>query len=487
MAVDLLSIAKSGLFASKKSLETTGHNIANVNSDGFTRQTVHQSSAPPINSGGLIMGSGVRVTGINRIHDEYVEKRLRDQNSESNFFKSRADKLSQVENIFNEIDSEGLNKVLNKFFNSFRDLANQPENETIRSIVRENAKLVVKDFRRIKESLRDISRQIGSEVQRSADEINFLLTSVADYNKKIASIEAVGGESGDLRDKRDVSVKDLSKYFKLHTYADEANQFVIQAEGIGSLVSGSSVQYLKANPSPKDLTSSGLEGDMELYLANKPTYPISSNVSGGTFLGLFKTRNSEVLKLMNQMDELAYNVTQSVNAVHRKGFISAPLETDQNGNAITSRKITGINFFQELNSVSGAADQLDLSNDLKNDLNNLTTALAINRPGDNRVSIAISKLQHEKMLGDMTKTLEEHFLDSVGQIALASAKANLDKEQSEGVMAQITSIKERISGVSIDEEAANLVKFQQAYDASAKVMATSEEMFRTVLGIMPAR
>ncbi|MCK5882522.1 MAG: hypothetical protein KAG61_02445, partial [Bacteriovoracaceae bacterium] len=147
---DLLSIGVSGLNVSKKALETTGHNMANANTEGYSRQKVVQTSNTPISKGGLVHGTGARIVNINRVHDEFIEKRLNASISEHEYFQERSLQLEQVENIFNEIDNEGLNKILNRFYNSFRDLANQPENETIRSVVRDNASLVTKDFRRIR-------------------------------------------------------------------------------------------------------------------------------------------------------------------------------------------------------------------------------------------------------------------------------------------------------------------------------------------------
>jgi len=107
-----------------------------------------------------------------------------------------------------------------------------------------------------------------------------------------------------------------------------------------------------------------------------------------------------------------------------------------------------------------------------------------NAPGDNRVAVAISKLQHEKLLDEGTSTLEEKYLQSIAHVGLETGKARLDTEQSEGILAQTRSLKERISGVSIDEETANMVRYQHAYDASAKVLKTADDMFKTVLGIM---
>src|SRR5690606_36823173 len=139
---------------------------------------------------------------------------------------------------------------------------------------------------------------------------------------------------------------------------------------------------------------------------------------------------------------------------------------------------------KDLTDVKGAANLIDLSNDVKNDLNKIATAFSPNSPGDNRVAIAISKLQHEKIVGNAEATLEEHYLKSVGKIGLSVSKARIDTEQSMGILAQAKSIKERISGVSIDEETANMVKYQHAYEASARVIRAADEMFQTVLGIM---
>jgi flagellar hook-associated protein 1 FlgK len=150
---DLLGIGRTGLNASKKSLEVTGHNLSNVNTEGYSRQRVIQSTAIPVSVGGFINGTGVKIDGVKRFNDEFIDKRLNSALASNKYYEARADNLEQVENIFNELDSDGLNQVMNKFFNSFRELANQPENETIRSVVRDNATLVIKDFRRIRGTL----------------------------------------------------------------------------------------------------------------------------------------------------------------------------------------------------------------------------------------------------------------------------------------------------------------------------------------------
>jgi flagellar hook-associated protein 1 FlgK len=155
----------------------------------------------------------------------------------------------------------------------------------------------------------------------------------------------------------------------------------------------------------------------------------------------------------------------------------APASFDQVG------PTTGINFFDLPDNIEDAAHNITISNDVRSDLSNICTALNPNAPGDNRIALAISKIQHEKMLGDGTTTLEEEYLKTVGRVGLDSAKSKLDYEQAEGILTQTKSIRERISGVSIDEEAASMIKFQHAYEASAKIMRAADEMFKIVLSI----
>lgn len=485
---DLLSIGVTGLNVSKKSLETTGHNLANANTEGYSRQRVVQTSNTPISKGGLIHGTGARIVNVNRVHDEFIEKRLNASISEHEYFKERSLQLEQVENIFNEIDNEGLNKILNRFYNSFRDLANQPENETIRSVVRDNAALVVKDFHRIRNTVDSIARNIDQKLQMDVGGINQTIEHLSVLNKKIASLEVVNAETGDLRDQRDLAIRDLSQYFKIQAYVDERGNYNISARGVGTLVSGGEYQRLAVLSNPKEDSANNMAGSVEVVFENRPNNPITKKFVDGTFTSLLKVRNEDIQKLQSGIDDLAYEFMKTTNAVHRRGFVSRQIEVDENGNpAMMDKKgpTTGLNFFKEPLQRDGAALMIDLSSSVKDDLSNIATSIEPNSPGDNRIAIGISKLQHEKILDDETTTIEEKFLSMVGEVGMKAGKATLDSEQSDGILSQTKALRERLSGVSIDEETANMVRYQQAYDASAKVIKSADEMFRTVLGLLP--
>lgn len=483
---NLLHVGKTGLDASKKSLETTGHNIANVNTEGYSRQKVNQTTGIPISKGGLVQGRGARVVDISRVQDRFLEAKLTRTTSSFEYFKAKSGQLSQVENIFNEIDGEGLNHVLNNFYNSFRELANQPENETIRSVVRENANLVVKDIRRIRETLDEQSRAIDGRIEAEVTDINLMLKQIGSLNNQIARLEVVSSESGDLRDQRDNLVRKLSESFRLSTYSDEKGRYVVHAEGVGTMVAGANPIELKVKGQIKEDSANNMGGSKEIYISGRGDFPISSNFRGGKIGGLYQVRNDSIKNLRDKIDQVAYELANTVNAIHRRGYVNRRIEIPEGGTApaFDSRgRTTNVNFFEEPVQLEDASLNIKISDEVLEDASNIATGLEPNAPGDNRVAMAISKLQHERVMDNGTATLEEFYLQSIGKIGLESGKSKMDTQQAEGILAQTRNVRERISGVSLDEEAANMVKFQHAYEASAKIMQTADEMFQTVLGI----
>ncbi len=483
---NLLNIGASGLAAAKKSLQTTGHNISNVNTEGYSRQRVTQHTNVPVLKGGVMQGTGVRVTGVKRVHDEFLEKRILAHNTEKNYYENLHDQLSLVENVFNELEADGLTFVVNKFFNSFRELANQPENDVIRSVVRDNATLVVKDFQRVHQTLDTLSHDIDLNIAEEVNNINSLMSNITYLNKKIASLEAIQDETGDFRDQRDLAVKELSKSFKITTYTENDGSYVVSAEGIGTLISGGHYQELGARATSKTENSSKKDGSYEIFFTSRPAKDITSSFKSGRVASFLRARNIDIEGLKSKINTLAFNMANFVNAIHRRGYTSNKAVDNTQINAQTGQVIgqrTGINLFKVPVNENNAAELLELSDEVKKDPNNIATALEAGKPADNRIALAIAKLQHERVMEDGASTIEEFYLKSVGKVGVEVGKAEFDKKQAEAMLMQSETLRERISGVSIDEEAANLVKFQQAFEASARVMQTANDMFDAVLRI----
>ncbi len=473
--------------ASKRSLETTGHNISNANTEGYSRQRVEQSAYPPMRKGNVVVGRGTDVKTVKRIHDELLEKRLRKSLTQTGFHDERTNLLSQLEQVFNEVDGEGLNKLMNNFFNSFRELANEPENDTLREIVRDKASLIVKDFHRVDDRLTQIRSTMENRVHRAVDSVNALTDQIATLNLQIVQLELNDNAvASDLRDGRDQAIQKLSEYFDLHTYEDERGNFVVNAEGVGSLVIAGNKIGLGA-AAIKDSNDINDPGSMQIFFKERPNIIVTDQFGKGIIKAAIKTRNEELANLSNKIDDLAYNLANAVNAIHKRGYINKPLPLDQNGQPMndgTFKQVTNIKFFESPKSAKNAARNLSLSGLVKESADYISVAVSPNAPADNRIALAITKLQHEKFASGGTSTFEEEYLKTVGHIGVKTSKERITAEHARGIKSQINTMKERISGVSLDEEAANLVKYQHQYQANAKVIQNSEEMFDALLSIM---
>lgn len=483
---DLLSIGRTGLTAAKKSIETTSHNIANVGTEGFSRKHVVQQTSTPIVKKGTLQGTGVVVRKIGRSYDPFVEKKLNLATTNHSFLKERTEQLDQIENIFNELKIDGLNKVLNRFYNSFRELSVNPENETMRSIVRDNARLVIKDFRRIRETLDKLTTTVDARLEQEIERINNILKNISKINLEIKGLEVSENDATDLRDERDLLVRQLSEFFDVRIMEGERDQIDIMAKGIGTLIAGKRHQTLIARRAEKSRSSSSSSGSMEIYFQSRPSEHVSEKFTTGRIGAMLAVRNQEHRTLRQNIDNIAFSLIQSVNAIHRRGFVGRPISSDGQGNILLRDRIgptTGIDFFAPQISREGAARFLKLSNAVEEDLSNIVTALNPNAPRDNRVALAISQLQDQKIMDNGQSTLEEYYLKQIGRVGLEAERARINAVQAKGLLSLASNMRERIAGVNLDEEAANLVKFQHTYEASAKVMKTAEEMFDVVLGL----
>jgi flagellar hook-associated protein 1 FlgK len=351
-------------------------------------------------------------------------------------------------------------------------------------MVRDNATIVVNDFKRVRGAINDVKKLIDKRISNATTDINTLADSIASLNQEITRLEVQGGETGDLRDQRDAAVGQLATYFKVKTYENERGQFTVNIDGAGSLVTGTSTVKIVVGGLTKDGLGAADDADIHMFFEGRRKFPITDYLKGGQLGAMVKTRNTEIAELYEEIDELAYGLAKSTNAIHRRGFVGREIQVDANGQPLEGQNVTGLDFFKEPLDLHQAANFIEIDDKIMNDLSNISTGLKPNAPGDNRVAMAISKLQHEKVLSGGQTTFEEQYLKSVGKIGLRAGKAKIDTEQTGGILAQAKTVKERLSGVSLDEETANMVRYQHAYDASARVIRTAGEMFDTVLGIM---
>src|SRR6185437_14321437 len=202
----MMDIGRRSLMNSQTALQTTAHNVANRSTEGFSRQRVDFVTNQPIGEGNLRMGMGARPGQINRINNQYIEKQLEREGNSLGYYDAKSQLLSRVEQVYNEQENEGLNHSIGKFFNSMRELSNNPESLATRTLVKASAEHMANDFNHVDKQLRGIQGDADFRVSTKINEINQLTTEIAKLNEKIQTVELGKVPANDERDRRDLLI-----------------------------------------------------------------------------------------------------------------------------------------------------------------------------------------------------------------------------------------------------------------------------------------
>jgi flagellar hook-associated protein 1 FlgK len=466
---NVFNTGRSGMVAAKTAIATSGHNIANSKTEGASRQRIQTEATEPQSSLGKgYIGSGVRVNRVERVNDEYIEKQIRNNGRDLAHLEEKDMVLHQTEDIFNEMSGEGLNRMVSRVFNEFRKLSNDPDSEAVRQSVREATKAMVNDFHRIRAEVRDVQSHIDARIEGSVSEANATAKEIAELNQRINQLTLQGGAPNDLMDRRDVVLKKLATYVDVSMHQDKEGNYNVDIKGVGPLVVGNHTESFGVARSEADG-----EGKPTNSFDITTTASVSANVthrlSGGKLGALLESRDQLLSSVMDRLDDLAYNLTNSVNEIHEQG--------------VTRAGGTSVSYFNKLGSKERAAEFIDLSDDVKATVNNIATAVQPDSPGDNRVAVALSGLQSAHLMDGGHSTMDDYYNSIVSDIGVASASTKSSINQQKDIMNQLTNMREQISGISIDEETANIMQFQQAFAANARVIQVADELLKDVLDL----
>ena len=468
---NVMHTGRHAMDVSKGAIATTGHNIANANTEGYSRQRVHQATNTPRAGGGSnqFIGSGAHISRVERLNDEYIEKQIRNASRDVSFMEEKDIILKQTEDIFNEMGGDGLNRLMAKFFNEFRKLANDPDNEAIRQSVRESSLAIVNDFKRIRNGVDEIAKHIDSRIEGHVSDVNALCKDIRDINLRIQNLEIAGGTPNDLHDQRDKMIKDLSALIKFSAHKDNEGHICLDAEGIGPLVNGPMHEHLEARRTDADPEKGKAAGTMDIFSAHAPQGTVTHLLKGGRLGALIELRDQTVSSIVNRLDELAFNLSNAVNEIHSQGF--------------TRSGLTGVAFFKQLDSKDDAARKMALSSELMQSADHIAAAAVPDAPGDNRIAMAIGGVQELRLMSGGRSTVDDFYNSIVADVGTVTARNRSGINQQKDIQAQLVKMRDQISGVSIDEETANLMQYQQIYGASAKVIQVADECLKTVLDL----
>lgn len=473
---DLMEIGKQGLAANRQALTTNSNNIANANTPGYSRQRAVMEANSVSQTDGVFIGGGVSVPRVVRAHDVFVERQLTDESRTFGTVKSRSEGLKQMENLLTR-DGFEIGDSVNNFFNSFRELSANPENSSLRNLVLENAEGAAQAFRRVTGSLTDMQSQIDTKISAMVDGINGQLEELGGLNAKITEFEHLNQSPNELYDRRDAIVRDLSGKLGWQFTSDEAGHANLASGGMGVLVQGGMVNKLQAVRSAANGDKSA--GNVDIVVVdNFGEHRITQNLKEGEIAGLIQVRDQMINGTLKQLDHSAYQLAKSVNELH---------ETGSGMNGETGKKI-----FTESEEIPGFASLIDVHSDVKGNVSALAAGLENGAPGDNRLALELAELSNKKLLppqgliqegAEGQNTIGESLANIAGKLASETAKESETMKHQESIMNQLENYRQSISGVSLEEEAVQMMQHQAVFNASAKCMRIGDELFQTILNI----
>jgi flagellar hook-associated protein 1 len=450
----LLSIARSALLTQQRAVDTTGHNIANANTEGYTRQRLAITAEVPLQTPIGQVGRGVTATGIERLRDGYLDGAYRRENGELGRFSTLNDTLSQVENVFGEPTSTGIAAGIDDFLSAFGDLANDPSGRTPRTLVRQAAQNLARQFHQTDQRLGALASDLRSRMVGAVTEINQLTQQIADLNAQIRTGNGGTRESPDLKDRRDSLVDQLSSLAGVRVI-DRPDGTIGVTAGDALLVDGGVATSLEVRDAGGGQVTVSVTGGVGGITLKSGSLAALADLAGKTLPGI-----------RDQLNTLVRSIVTEVNTIHRAG-------RGLNGG-------TNVDFFDP-NGLT--LDSIGLSLAVAGD----TDAIAAGQsgaPGDNSNALAIAALRTAGVASLNGQTLSGGYQEIVSAIGVALQDASGRLEAQSVITSNADAQRQTISGVSLDEELTALIGQQNAYSAAARLVTVADDMIKDVIGMV---
>ncbi|UTI42565.1 flagellar hook-associated protein FlgK [Niallia sp. RD1] len=503
-----LETARRGITAQQGALYTTGNNIANANTLGYTRQRVDLQQSESFPSVGTNapkmpgqMGTGVVAGAVVRVRETFLDTQYRSEASKLGYWENRSAALSNLETILNEPSDSGLSAAMDSFWKSLQDMAVDPQNAGARAVVRQRGIAVAETFNYLHQTVSAEKADAKNELSVAEKEINTLLSQIDQVNKQIGSIEPNGYLPNDLYDKRDGLLDELSKFANIKvSYEAPGGNALAQAEGkaivtlvddkgnaLGTLVDKDGAKQVKINSNADDTAVQSISiGDTVVDINNfNSTGKLKSVVESYGYVD----QNGELAGTFNDMlkelDNLAYTFATEFNKVHEEGL--SPNEIKDGDKAIS--------FFADSESADGSitdrngfASRMTISQDIRNSLDNITNADPSNPTlGDATYVSKLAEIINNKYdYGNNSEqsNFRNYFEGVIGSMAVSAQEANKMAANSATLQQTVDNRRMSVSSVSLDEEMTNMIQFQQAYNASARMITVMDELLDKIINGM---
>jgi len=457
-----LSTALSALQADQTAVQITSNNIANSNTPGYDREAPILVEADPTNINGIMLGNGVNVQGVQSIRDNVLNLRLNSETQQQSSLSTYVSGMQQVEAIFNEASGVGLSSAINGFFSSIQALSANPSDSTLRQNVLNAGGTLAEGFNSASNQLESVQSGIDEEVTSTVQQINGLASQIAGLNQQIVSLQGTPQGDGQLVGQRDEALSQLSSLVGTSTVSAQDGSVTVTTAGGSPLVVGDQAFQLSTG---KDAAT----GMTQVYSQGSN---ITQKISGGNLGGDLQVRDQGIPGLQQNLDNLAASLISNVNAANAQGY-------DLNG-------AQGGNFFTPFTpstpgSNQGAAASMSMY---------ITDPAKVAASSDGSVGSSgnlqnFTNLQTTNIIdGQTAQSFYANFVGGIG-VDISAASSSLDAVGL--VVQQLQNQQSSVSGVSLDEEAANLMKYQQAYEAAAQVVSAINDLTDFVINTVGAQ
>ncbi len=459
-----LDLGARSLSAQQEGTSVAGQNLANVNNPGYARQQLIISASTPVQTPIGQEGTGVDATSITEARSSLLDSQITSESSVTGSLNTQQQALEDAEAYLNEqiqsgtTDSSpsGLTADLSNLFNSFQSLSTDPSNLSERQSLVQNAQQLSSEFNQVSSQLGTVRDSLNTSIQNDVSGANQDITQIAALNQQIVQAQAGGGTANDLVDEREQTIEDLASKVNITTAAQSNGAVNISIGGV-NMVSGVSGQTVADS-----LETYDAGGGQLLIKAQNAGTPLT--LTGGSIQGSIDTRDGALASLQTSVNTLASQLITQVNGVYSSGY-------DLNGN-------TGANFFTGTD-----ASDIGVNGALVTDPSQVQAAGVAGDAGNNSVAVAVAQLAVSNVSGLNNQTFSQNWAQTVGNFGDALSSVNEQVTNSASVTQMLTNQRASVSGVSIDDEMTSIMQYQKAYEASAELISTVNQMLQTVVNM----
>ena len=445
-----LYMSVGSLEAQQAALETTTNNIANLNTPGYSRQRVILQEADPIVQGNISFGNGVDLVGIESLRDTLLDVQISDETQQQAKSQAFVDTMNQVQPLF-PADTSGIGDAISGFFESLNALASNPADSSLRQSVLSASNGLAAAFNQTANQLITTRSNLDLTVQQNVQQVNQITGEIASINRKLASTSSTGRDYGSFLDQRTALVQQLSSIIDVSVLQSGSSLTLTTRQGAALVVDGQSFNIatsLDSNDGTEHIFTQG--GD------------ITGQISGGKLGGALLARDQTIPSILNQLDSLASGLVTSLNAAHKLGF-------DLNGNA-------GGDLF---NPVTGAGAAAGMSVAISDP--SLLAASSDGTQGSNGNIANLTAIADQAVSNNRTPI--QAYGNLVFQVGTSISNANGELSASKSILQQLQQQSSSVSGVSLDEEASNLLLYERAYQAAARAISAVDQMLQTAINM----